>query len=165
MAVSPLVRYFTGERNESFLFLFLGIIGLFLSVYLIFSLKEKFWIGLAIPVILVSLLEIMVGTTLIIRSPKDIVRVQAYLHTEKIKTEEIPRMEKVMRNFIVFRYGEIFLMVAGLFLMFGFPLQEFRTGIGLGLFSQAGIVLILDFFAERRGKEYLKFLFSISDSF
>jgi hypothetical protein len=27
--------------------------------------------------------------------------------TEMIQTEEIPRMEKVMRNFILFRYTEI----------------------------------------------------------
>jgi hypothetical protein len=34
-------------------------------------------------------------------------------------------------------------------------------GIGLGLFIQASFMLLLDFFAENRGKTYLEFLYTL----
>ena len=36
--------------------------------------------------------------------------------------------------------------------------DTFWRGIGLGLFSQASIVLCLDFFAERQGHIYIEYL-------
>jgi hypothetical protein len=81
---------------------------------------------------------------------------------EKIKTEEIPRMETVMKNFLIYRYVELVLMIAGLILMFTFKENEFVKGVGIGLFIQAGLMLTLDFFAEKRGHEYLTFLINLS---
>ena len=75
-----------------------------------------------------------------------------------IQKEEIPRMEKVMRNFLIFRYTEIALIVVGIILMYSIRQNAFWTGIGLGLFIQSSIVLLLDFFAERRGDVYLSYL-------
>jgi hypothetical protein len=42
--------------------------------------------------------------------------------------------------------------------MYGFRQNFLLNGIGLGLFIQSGIVLVLDFFAERRGEVYLTYL-------
>ena len=36
------------------------------------------------------------------------------------------------------------------------------NGIGLGLFIQAGFMLLLDFFAESRGKTYIEVLQTIT---
>jgi len=46
-----------------------------------------------------------VGFSVYIRSPKDIIRVNEILKTDKLKisTEEIPRMKTVMSNFIIYR--------------------------------------------------------------
>ena len=39
--------------------------------------------------------------------------------------------------------------------------NEFIKGIGIGLFIQAALMLSLDFFAEKRGHEYLNYLINI----
>ncbi|MEN9331505.1 MAG: hypothetical protein RLZZ94_595 [Bacteroidota bacterium] len=158
--MNPVIKYFTGERAESYLFFVLGLLGLGLGVYLILIKETSFWKGFAIPFILVSVLEIIVGVTLIYRSPKDIVRVNNYIKHEpnKIKTLEIPRMEKVMKNFVVFRYTEIALILVGIITYFAFARLDFWRGLGLGLLLQASTVLTLDYFAERRGFAYIEHL-------
>ena len=74
--MNPIVKYFTGEKLESFLFLGLGLLGIALAVIFLSVTKTSFMKGIAIPFILVAALEIMVGLTLIYRSPKDIIRVE-----------------------------------------------------------------------------------------
>lgn len=162
--MSPVVNYFTGEKAESYIFLVLGIVGIVIGCYLFWVRCSSFWKGFAIPLILVALLEIIVGTTLIYRSPKDIKRVESYVKNEqsKILTDEIPRMEKVMRNFVMFRYTEIALMMMGILIYLAFAKFDFWKGLGLGLFIQASIVLALDYFAESRGSIYLDYLNSVS---
>ena len=164
--MNPIVKYFTGEKLESFLFLSLSLLGIALAVTFLSVTKTSFTKGIAIPFILVSALEIVVGLTLIYRSPKDIIRVETYLSekTEMIQTEEIPRMEKVMRNFILFRYTEITLIFLGVILMYGARQNSLWNGIGVGLFIQSSTVLLLDFFAERRGEVYLEYLKSMIDN-
>ena len=122
--------------------------------------------GMAIPFLVVAALELIVGLTLVYRSPKDIVRVETYLSekTEMIQKEEIPRMEKVMRNFIIFRFTEIILIIIGIILMYGSRQNSLWNGIGVGLFIQSSTVLLLDFFAERRGEVYLAYLRSIVEN-
>ena len=125
--MNPVIKYFNGERAESFLFLALGIVGVVISSYL-FSLKvSSYWKGFAIPFIMVSVLEIIVGISLIYRSPKDIIRVEDYIKNEqiKIKIDEKPRMEKVMKNFVVYRYVEIALIFIGAILCFAFANSDF----------------------------------------
>jgi hypothetical protein len=114
----------------------------------------------AIPFILVGILELVVGYTIVRRSPVDILRVEKMINDEpqKIASEEIPRMEKVMSNFKVFRIAEIILIGIGILLMYHTLNDTFSRGLGLGLFFQASTVLSLDFFAERRGHMYLEFL-------
>lgn len=150
--------YFNAEKNESLLFMGIGIIANTLGFYFWFTIKEPFYKGIAIPFILVALIQLTVGITVYFRSPKEIVMVENIVKNEpiKIQTEEIPRMEVVMKNFIIYRYLEIVLIILGLSLFFFFPIQTFWKGIGIGLFIQASLMLSLDYFAEKRGKDYLK---------
>jgi hypothetical protein len=161
--MNPVIKYFHGERVESFLFLVVGLAGLAVSCYSLFLKASSYWKGFAIPFLLVSILEIIVGISLIYRSPKDIIRVENYIKNEqfKIKTDEIPRMEKVMKNFVSYRYLEIALILIGAILYFASTDSDFWRGLGFGLFIQASIVLTLDYFAERRGFIYLEYLNSI----
>ena len=80
---------------------------------------------------------------------------------EKIQSEEIPRMEKVMKNFVYYRYFEITMIVLGVILMFSLSNYGFWKGFGLGLFIQCALLLSLDFFAEKRGYNYSKHLQTI----
>ena len=148
--MNSVLTYFNGEKWESYLFLLLGVLSILISIYLLFVLKTSFWKGVAIPFILVGILELVVGYTIVRRSPVDILRVEKMINDEpqKIASEEIPRMEKVMSNFVIFRYVEIALIILGIALMYSSKHDTFWKGIGLGLFMQAGIVLSLDFLNE-----------------
>ncbi len=158
--MNPIVKYFNGEKAESYIFILIGVIACAMALYFFFALKTSFWKGVAIPFIIVALLEFIVGYTIVTRSSKDIIRVQTYITNEpqKIQIDEIPRMEKVLSNFVIYRYLEIALIILGIVLMYSSINDTFWRGIGLGLFIQASIVLSLDFFAERRGHIYVEYL-------
>ena len=163
--MNPVVKYFNGEKAESYIFILIGIIALATALYFILALRSSFWKGAAIPFIIVAWLEFVVGYTIVTRSSKDIARVETFIQKEpqSIKMLEIPRMEKVMSNFVIFRYVEIVLIILGIALMYSSMNDTFWRGIGLGLFIQASIVLCLDFFAERRGHIYLEYLNQLSN--
>ena len=79
----------------------------------------------------------------------------------KLKNEEIPRMEVVMKNFIIYRWVEIGLAIAGILLVLVFRTKtenSFWYGLGIGLAIQSLTILAADFFAEKRGYEYLESL-------
>jgi len=59
---------FMPRKRESLLFIGFGIVAILLSIYLIF-LKDNFWKG-SPSVIVVSLVQLVIGTTIYIRSPK-----------------------------------------------------------------------------------------------
>lgn len=156
------IRYFNGEQAESYLFLVMGVLGVCLGAYLLVWTHESFNKGLSIPLVAVALLEIVVGYTIVTRSPKDIERVRGMIgNPTELQSKEVPRMETVIRNFVIFRYVEIALIILGIILMYGMPHHSLSQGLGVGLFSQAGIVLLSDFFAERRAHEYMTHLHSM----
>ncbi len=163
--MNQIVKYFNGEKAESYIFILIGVVTLVLALYFFFGLKSSFWRGVAIPFVLVALLEFVVGYTIVTRSPVDIVRVESFVNNEpqNIKTIEVPRMEKVLSNFVIFRYAEIALIILGIILMYSSMSDTIWRGIGLGLFMQVSIVLCLDFFAERRGHVYLEYLTQINN--
>ncbi len=158
--MNPIEKYFNAEKYESVLFVLVGIVAIAVATYFFLKVKQPFYSGMAYPLIAVALIQIVVGSTVYVRSPKDITRVNEIVQTDntKIQTEEIPRMEVVMKNFDIYRWVEIVLIVAGMVMFFYFqPMTTFK-GVGLGLSIQAGFMLLLDFFAESRGKVYLEYL-------
>jgi hypothetical protein len=159
-------NYFNAEKAESLLFMGFGILAIILSVYFFFYLKESFWKGLAIPLVFFSIVQIVIGATIFTRSPKDNSRVEKVIKykPQKIQTEEIPRIEKVMKNFVYYRYFEISMILLGVVLMFSLSNYGFWKGFGLGLFIQCAVLLSLDFFAEKRGYFYLEHLQTINQN-
>lgn len=158
--MNPIVKYFNAEKAESLLFMGFGVFAIILSVYFFFFIKVGFWKGLAIPLVLFSIIQIVIGTTIFMRSPIDNLRVETILKNEphKIQSEEIPRMEKVMKNFVYYRYFEISMIFLGIILMYALSSYGFWKGFGLGLFIQCTVLLSLDFFAEKRGHFYIEHL-------
>lgn len=144
--MNSIIRCIEGKKAESYVFLTMGILAVAVAFYFFFGLKESFWKWVDIPFAIVAILEIVVGVTIIARSPKDIVRVKNYIKNDpqKIQTDEIPRMESVIKNFVIFKYSEIVLILKGIILMYALPNYYFWIGIGLGLFMQASIILLLD---------------------
>jgi drug/metabolite transporter (DMT)-like permease len=154
-------KYFTGEKQESLLFLFIGIAGIIAAIVFFFFLKTSFYKGAAIPLILIGILLGVIGYTIYKRSDGDRQRnVYAYdMNPSELKEKELPRMKTVMKNFIIYRYVEIFLLLvgAGLYIYFIRDFKnDFWRGFGLALAVMALLALAADFFAEQRGKVYTK---------
>ncbi len=158
--MNEIEKYFNAEKSESILFFTVGLIAFILSLYFLIKVKQPFYSGLSYAFITIALIQVTVGASVFFRSPKDITRVNEIIQTDKSKitTEEIPRMNTVMKNFVLYRWVEIGLILLGVILFFYFEPQTLVKGIGLGLIIQAGLMLLLDFFAESRGKNYLEYL-------
>ena len=154
-------KYFIGEKQESFLFLLIGIAGIAAAIIFFFFLRTSFYKGAAIPLLLVGLLLGVVGYTVYKRSDSDRMRnVYAYdMNPAELKDQEIPRMKTVMMNFMIYRWVEIILFLAGVGLYIYFIRDfkhDFWRGFGLALAIMALTALTADFFAERRGAAYMK---------
>jgi hypothetical protein len=153
-------KYFLAEKQESLLFLIIGSIGIILAAVFFFGMKTNFYKGAAVPLLTIGLLLGVVGYTVYTRSDNDRKRnVYAYdMNPGEIKEKEIPRIEKVMKNFMIYRYVEIALLILGIFLVYYFNSNEakvFWKGVGLTLAIMAMIALSADYFAEKRGHDYL----------
>ncbi len=154
-------RYFNAEKQESLLFVLIGVAGIITAIVFFFFLKTSLYKGAAIPMLLIGLLLGVVGYTVYKRSDSDRQRnVYAYdMNPSELKEKELPRMKTVMKNFVVFRYTEIFFLLAGIALYVYF-IKDFKNdfwrGFGLGLAAMSLLALAADFFAEKRGKVYTK---------
>lgn len=154
-------KYFIAEKQESFLFLGIGIAAIIISLIGIFVWKTQFWKGASIPLITIAILQIIVGFTVYTRSDADRIRVVYALdmNPTDLKEKELPRMETVNKNFVVYRYVEIVLLVIGGILIYkgrNEDNQQFIYGIGVALAIQTLIILNADRFAEKRAFNYMQ---------
>ena len=154
-------KYFIAEKQESLVFIVVGVIALLLAIAFFFFLKTGLYRGAAVPLLLIGLIQLAVGFTVYNRSDKDRIRnVYAYdMNPGQLKNEELPRMKTVNRNFVIYAWIEIVLIAAGLGLLFYFknnPAKIFWYGLGIALTLQAAFMLIADNFAEKRAKTYTK---------
>jgi uncharacterized membrane protein len=158
--MNPIEKYFNAEKYESVLFVLVGLVAIACASYFLLKLKQPFYTGLSYALIAIALIQLIVGITVWLRSPKDIVRVNTMLinQNEKIKSEEIPRMQQVLKNFKRYEYVEIACVFIGLILMVFLKENLFLKGLGLGLIIQALFMFGLDFFAKARGEDYLDYL-------
>ena len=159
---SFIYRYFSGEKQESLLFLIVGIIAILLAVTFWFFIKTNpaFYKGAAIPLLAFGLIQMIVGYSVYSRTDeqrKDIAYKIGINPGSLVKQTELPRMKKVMKNFVIYRWIEIAFIIAGLVLIFLFRSNADKTfwyGFGVALVIQAVIMLGADYFAEKRGKVY-----------
>lgn len=105
-------KYFYAEKYESVFFVLAGIAAVLLAIYFFTVIKKPFNSGIAYSITAIALIQIVVGTSVYFRSPKDVVRVNQIIETDKLKiqSEEIPRMNTVMKNFSLYKYIEIALI-------------------------------------------------------
>jgi len=158
--MDPIGTYFAAERGESALFLAVGLLALGVAAWGTWVSRRRWLAGAAWPLAAVALIQITVGASIWLRSPHDMVRVQQTVQHEprRLRSDEIPRMRQVMANFELYRQLEIGLGVAGLMVAALAARRPFWRGVGLGLALQAGLMLLLDLFAEARGSTYLDWL-------
>ena len=159
---SFIYKYFIAEKQESLLFLIIGLTAIIISIIFFIFIKTNpaFFKGLAIPLLAIGLIQCVVGYTVYARTDKQKADVAYNIGMEPaayVKQTEMPRMKTVMKNFIIYRWVEIILIITGLILIFLYrsnPDKTFWYGFGLALAIQAVIMLGADYFAEKRGKVY-----------
>ena len=167
--LSFIYRYFSGEKQESLLFLIVGIVAILLAVVFWFFIKTNpsFYKGAAIPLLAIGLIQMIVGYTVYSKTDnqrKEIAYKIGIDPVSLVKQTELPRMKKVMKNFVIYRWIEIAFIVIGLVLIFLFrsdPAKTFWYGLGITLALQAVIMLGADYVAEKRGKIYSEELRSL----
>jgi uncharacterized membrane protein len=159
---SFIYRYFIAEKQESLLFLIVGIVAVILAVACWFFIKSNpaFFKGVAIPLLAIGLIQMVVGYTVYSRTDKQQKDIAYNIGMEPVaytKSTELPRMKTVMKNFVIYRWVEIAFIIAGLILIFLFRKNADKTfwyGFGIALAIQAIIMLGADYFAESRGRVY-----------
>lgn len=167
---SFIYRYFIAEKQESLVFLIIGIVAIVMAVIFWFFIKTnpQFFKGAAIPLLAIGIIQCAVGFTIYSRSDKQRADVAYNIGMEPalfVKQKELPRMKTVMRNFIIYRWVEIAFIITGLVLIFLYrtnPDKTFWYGLGITLALQGAIMLGADYFAEKRGKVYTEELRKIA---
>jgi predicted membrane channel-forming protein YqfA (hemolysin III family) len=154
-------KYFIAEKQESLLFVVIGIIAILLALWFYFFLKANFYKGAALPLLVIGLIQLVVGYTVYQRSDGDRVKMvyACDMDPGKLKNEELPRMQTVNRNFIIYRWVEILLLATGTVLVLCFkskPSGAFWCGLGITLALQAALMLGADAIAEKRATTYTK---------
>jgi hypothetical protein len=156
--IKEMTEYFTAEKQESLLFIAVGLIAIGVAVWL--------WANghrlrfMAVPLVVIALMQMVVGTTVYLRTETQLkgLITQSQSAPAQFKQDEVSRMQTVMKNFNIYKTIEMALLILGVCLI-GF-LQRFdvAAGVGAGLVLQAAFTLALDMFAEARGQEYIAVL-------
>jgi len=160
--IERIARYFVAEKGESILFVLAGLAAAIASVALVRGGGP--WRGMVVPLALVGAIQLVVGTTVLLRSGAQLAAVQERVRDAPVaaRREETGRMEKVMAAFRLYKAIEIVVLVAGIVLVLAFPPGVSLYAAGVGCIIQGSLMLVLDLFAEARGLGYLAVLAQIS---
>lgn len=162
-------KYYSAEKRENFLLIVLGEMAIVLATIFFLPLKEDFYQGAGISLVLSGILVCVFK--LICFSRNDLLYVDCLYNREMFpsvfKTEELPRMKTVIKQYIISRNVTVILLLCGSFL-YCYSCKglnnDFLSGMGLTIAIMSFIVLILNLFALRRGNIYLKQLESFTAS-
>jgi sulfite exporter TauE/SafE len=149
--------YFNAERTESYVFIGFGLLALAFATYTLWRFNDAIFKGMAIPLILIGLVQLSVGATISLRTPSQVGELKTLYQQDYIafKTKEIPRMQAVLKSFKLYKTIEIIFIVVSLLLIIGLS-HGFWLGIGLGMLVQGALMLPADIFAQARGQIYMQ---------
>jgi GTP cyclohydrolase II len=156
--IKEMTDYFAGEKQESLLFIAVGLIAICIATWL--------WTNghrlrfMAIPLVTVALMQLVVGSTVYLRTESQVqgLMAQSQNAPAQFKQDEVSRIQTVMKNFNIYKTIEMILLVLGVGLIAFLQRFDVAAGIGAGLVLQAAFTLALDMFAEARGQDYLSTL-------
>lgn len=149
--------YFAGESAEGWAFGGLGLVSLGSATGLVLS-GSDLTRGMSVPLFAVGIIQLGLAIGLFIRTPGQVASFDAQLTSSPAEYEsgETTRMERVMRGFAIYKAAEVGLFFGGVALSGagGLGKSDFALGAGLMLAAEALVMLILDFYAEGRGRVY-----------
>ncbi len=159
---AQLVGYFAGEKAESVLFVLAGVVALAASAWLWRS--GSGYRAMGIPLVVVALIHLAVGGSVYLRTDGQVAALTAQLAQAPaaFQAAELARMGVVMKNFALYKLIELFLLGVGVAMTYAFRHREALYAVGVGLVIQAGVTLVADLFAEKRGDTYLMALRALS---
>jgi hypothetical protein len=154
-----LVRYFLAEKYESLLFMIIGALAITVAVWLWMS-GSSFaatFKAMAYPLVTVALIQIVVGGSVYFRSDKQIETLTAQVQSAPTtyKTEELKRMDVVNKNFTLYKWIEVLLLLAAIATTFVVSRNSPWYAAAIGLLIQAALMLVADLFAEHRAHHYV----------
>ena len=154
--------YFDAERTESIVFIVVGALAMVAAAICVFSLRKPLFTGMALTLTVVAALQLIVGLTIYQRSPHDTMHVHEMLKStpQRIQSEEVPRMQVVMRNFRIYLAVEVALLLISLAALVVASENPFLRGAAIGMAIQAALTAVLDLIATERGAAYLSWLLS-----
>lgn len=153
--MKEMTQYFAGEKQESLLFMAVGLIAIGVAVWL--------WANghrlrfMAVPLVVIALMQLVVGGTIYLRTDAQVqsLTAQSQSAPAQFKQDEVSRMQTVMKNFNLYKTVEMVLLVLGVGLIAFLQRFDVAAGVGAGLVLQASFTLALDMFAEARGQDYI----------
>jgi hypothetical protein len=156
-------KYFIAEKQESLVFLIIGMAAILLAGIFYFGVKTHIYRGAAIPLLILGLVQAVAGYSVYIRSDDQrINQVYAYdMNPDQLKTIELTRMRKVKTNFLIYRWVEIGAFICGLVLIMLFrnnPANSFWFGFAITLIIMSAELFMADFIAEKRAVHYVSLL-------
>lgn len=148
--------YFTEEKIQFLFLIIIGIIAILLALIFQCIIKYSFFKGMAISLLLIGTFQVIIGSVIYNRSSSDIVRVNTFMNEDpqKIKTEELSRIENLIKKFTIYKCIEIGVFILSIILFYKSTLT-FWKGLALGIMIQASIFFTLDMIAEKRTEVYM----------
>jgi len=149
-----ITAYFDAERFGALLFLLAGALAIALAMLLLR--RRSSLRGMAVPLVVVALVQLGVGFTVWQRSPG-----QAASSAQQFREAptaflrvERARMGTVIADLQRYRSLQLGLLALGMALVVLLRNREFWFAVGLGLVLQAALLLALDHFAQARAHGY-----------
>lgn len=157
-----IIAYFNGEKFQCTVGAIVSIILIALSIVFLFQQKVLLK-GMAYVAIPLSVFLLIICIGVIFRTSTDIDRVSTFMSVtpEKIQSDEIPRMEKVMKSFGIIKKVELAIFIIGLALTIFFWRNELIRGVAIGLVVMGISLYVFDHIAESRGETYIQLLKSL----
>jgi multisubunit Na+/H+ antiporter MnhB subunit len=154
-------NYFLAEKLGGMTAICIGIVAIIAAICCYFFIKNNWTNGFVIPLIVVGIVQLVVGYIVYNRSDNDRKNmVYAYdMSPEKLRNEELPRMEKVAKSFTVLKYVQIALIITSILIIILWNHninKTFWVGLATGLLFQATASFAFDAVAEKRGNIYLE---------
>jgi len=154
--------YFNGEKLQCIVGAIVSVTFIAMPIFFLFQDKALLK-GIAYVAIPLSALLLIICMGVLLRISKDIERVTTFKEVtpEQIQSEEIPRMEKVMKSFSIIKKVEMVIFLIGLGLIIIFWRNEMLRGVAVGLLLMGVSLYLFDHLAESRGETYIQFLKSL----
>ncbi len=154
--------YFTAEKQEALLFMVVGVLAILITAWMIKT-SSRFRAA-GFPLVAIAAIQITVGSTVYFRTDAQVGELTSLYEKDvtSFQSEEIPRMQVVIDNFVLYRWIEIALLFAGTILVVLLRKNPRWLAVGLGLTLQSAIMLGLDYFAEARAAEYMQFILGLA---